>query len=166
MCERTCFSTASPTENLSSFCFFHQIIDEKRYFGLVLNLYSFCYDEFIESYNFKDYVFYSYKFWFVLFASSLGCLCLVFVHCFQSNIIPSNVLYVAILNSVYNHFSVSNHLVLNRSVVFVTLNRSNLFPVSAVKFQSLFYAWDRSVHKTTKRPCCDGQSTKHMSKSC
>lgn len=99
---------------LPIFCSFAKIIDEKWYFDLVLNLCSFYFDVFIECFNSKDYISLFLEVLFCSFSNLLGCLCLLFLLIISNPIfIPSNVLYIAILNLVSQHFSISNHLVLN-----------------------------------------------------
>ena len=101
----------------------------------------------------KIIIFYSQKFYFALFQSSF----VVFVSCFlliisKSLFIP-NVLYIDILNSISNHLSISNYLVLN--FVLVTLTHSYV-SCPCGKFQSLCYTQDISVNKTVKEPCSGG----------
>lgn len=133
-----------------------QIIDEKWYFGLILNLYSFCY-KFIGCFNFKDCIFLFLEVLFCSLWNLPGCLYLLFLLIVSNPIfIPSNVLYIVILNSVSNHFIITHHLVLNLCH-FGDLSHNHMFPCACGKFQSLCYAWDISVNKTVKGPCSDGR---------
>lgn len=96
------------------FCSFAKIIDEKWYFDLVLNLCSFYCDEFIECFNSRNYVFFFLEVLFCSFSNLLGFLCHLFLLIVSNpKFITSHVLYIAILNLVSKHFSISNHLVLN-----------------------------------------------------
>lgn len=114
MCERTCFSRALPTLLFSGI--FGQVINERWYFGLVLNLYYFYYDKFIECFNFNDYGFLFLKvvgFWGFFSKSSWLSLSLVFIHGFKSSIYFNRCCMHSYFKIRYLVTTTSHHSVLN-----------------------------------------------------